>query len=181
LKRPKVFGIGFHRTGTSSLRQALKALGYRVTGPNFVWEEDLDWETLKTRAVIVARQFDAFQDNPWPLLFRDMDEEFPGSRFILTVRDEEAWYDSALHFFGEGETPMRRLIYGAGAPAGNEAAYRARYRAHNREAMEYFAHRPSDLLVMDVTAGDGWERLCPFLGLDAPALPFPKANARKAG
>ncbi len=29
-RRPKVFGIGFHKTGTTSLGRALRALGYRV-------------------------------------------------------------------------------------------------------------------------------------------------------
>ena len=31
--KPKVFCIGFHKTGTKSLRKALATLGYRVTGP----------------------------------------------------------------------------------------------------------------------------------------------------
>ena len=30
----KIFGIGFHKTGTTSLAQALKMLGFSVTGPN---------------------------------------------------------------------------------------------------------------------------------------------------
>jgi hypothetical protein len=29
---------------------------------------------------------------------------------------------------------------------------------------------------MDVTKGEGWEQLCPFLGLDVPVEPFPKIN-----
>lgn len=29
-RRPKVFGIGFHRSGTTSLGRALRSLGYRV-------------------------------------------------------------------------------------------------------------------------------------------------------
>ncbi len=34
--KTKVFCIGFHKTGTSSLAVALKTFGYRVTGPNGV-------------------------------------------------------------------------------------------------------------------------------------------------
>ena len=26
---------------------------------------------------------------------------------------------------------------------------------------------------MDITAGDGWEKLCPFIGHDIPDMPFP--------
>ena len=31
--RPKVFCVGFHKTGTKSLGAALATLGYRVAGP----------------------------------------------------------------------------------------------------------------------------------------------------
>jgi hypothetical protein len=29
---------------------------------------------------------------------------------------------------------------------------------------------------MDLTAGDGWEKLCPFLGVDLPPFDFPVSN-----
>jgi len=35
---------------------------------------------------------------------------------------------------------------------------------------------PHRLLVMDVTRGDGWDLLCPFLGLPIPSEPFPHEN-----
>jgi 3'(2'), 5'-bisphosphate nucleotidase len=31
-------------------------------------------------------------------------------------------------------------------------------------------------LVINVVAGEGWEKLCPFLGKPVPEIPFPKAN-----
>jgi hypothetical protein len=175
----KVFGIGFHKTGTSSLKAALEALGYRVTGPNFVKDEDIA-ATVLTKALQIAPHFDAFQDNPWPILYQELDCHFPGSKFILTIRDEADWYASALHHFGNRATPMRQFIYGIGSPAGNEATYRTRYRAHNRAVIQYFAARPAALLTMDITKGDGWGLLCPFLGHDTPSRPFPHANARSS-
>ena len=36
---------------------------------------------------------------------------------------------------------------------------------------EYFKVRPHDLLIIDVAAGEGWEKLCPFL-----EQPIPDAN-----
>jgi hypothetical protein len=39
--KEKVFCIGFHKTGTTSLRVALELLGYRVTGPNGVQDPDI--------------------------------------------------------------------------------------------------------------------------------------------
>ena len=174
----KIFGIGFHKTGTSSLKAALRTLGYRVTGPNFVKDEDIA-ETVLAKALALAPQFDAFQDNPWPILFREMDQHFPGSKFILTIRDEADWYASAVHHFGNRETPMRRFIYGKGSPATNEAVYRARYSEHNKAVVQHFATRQTDLLIMDLTKGDGWGVLCAFLGHDTPSRSFPHRRARR--
>ena len=171
----KIFCIGFHKTGTSSLAQALTRLGYRVTGPNGVMDPDIAKNVLPMAKRLVA-QFDAFQDNPWPIIYRELDVAYPGSRFILTLREPSAWLRSAVTHFGADETPMRRWIYGAGAPLGNEDAYLRRYTRHNEEVLRHFAGRPGDLLVMDLSRGDGWEKLCPFLGREVPARPFPHAN-----
>jgi hypothetical protein len=175
LKSPKVFGIGFHKTGTLSLGNALTMLGYRVCGPAGVFDPDIA-RKLPGLAIEAARQFDAFHDNPWPLLFRELDQAFPGSRFVLTLRDEDAWWRSALTYFGPETTPMRELIYGPGSPVGNEEVYRQRFRAHNRAVLEHFARRPRDLCVMDITAGDGWDKLCAFLDVPVPPAAFPHRN-----
>jgi hypothetical protein len=43
-----------------------------------------------------------------------------------------------------------------------------------RDVQEYFKDRPADLLVMNICAGEGWEKLCPFLNRDAiPSRDFP--------
>jgi hypothetical protein len=168
---PKVFCIGFHKTGTTSLGRALATLGYRVAGPFGTGDPDIRATALR-RAMAIAREHDAVQDNPWPLLYRALDRAFPGSRFVLTLREPERWLASALRFFGEESTPMREWIYGAGSPVGSEDAYRRRFECHNREVREYFRGR-DDLLTIDLEAGDGWERLCGFLGLGPPDLPFP--------
>jgi Sulfotransferase domain len=173
---PKIFGIGFHKTGTSSLGAALELLGRRVCGPVGYMKPDIA-ETLRETAFELVDEYDAFEDNPWTLLYRELDEKFPGSRFILTVRDPNKWIKSVVRHFGGETTPMRELIYGRGKgdPKGNEALYVARYERHNAEVREYFKGR-SDLLVIDVTAGDGWEKLCPFLGSPTPAVAFPHFN-----
>ena len=178
MKEPKVFGIGFHKTATTSLAQALEILGYRVTGPNGIRDPQIA-ENAESMAMRLAGEFDAFQDNPWPLLYRQMDEAFPGSKFILTLRSEEQWINSQVKHFGKKSTPMRQWIYGVGCPEGNESVYLQRYREHNGEVQEYFRNRESDLLIMRITEGDGWNLLCPFLGLEIPDVSFPNEN--KAG
>ena len=175
----KVFCVGFHKTGTSSLGRALEVLGYTVCGEVGVREARIG-EIALDLAKQKLPHYDAFQDNPWPILFRELDTACPNSRFILTSRETERWLASITRHFGEHDTPMRAWIYGVGHPAGHEERYRARYEGHNRAVREYFAERPGDLLEMNFEAGDGWEKLCPFLERSIPETPLPHLNRERS-
>lgn len=171
----KIFCIGFHKTGTKSLAAALNRLGYRVTGPNGLTDPDIETNVYAMAYDLVER-YDAFQDNPWPILYKELDTNYPDSKFILTLRDSESWIKSQVDHFGYHETPMRKWIYGAGCPKGNENTYIERFERHNKEVQDYFRARPQDLLIMDLAKADGWEKLCSFLRADIPNAPFPHAN-----
>ncbi|MCW8107273.1 hypothetical protein OPS25_01985 [Alteromonas ponticola] len=173
--KTKVFCIGFHKTGTSSFTVAMRKLGYSVTGPDGVTDKNIAENVLKL-AMERAEKFDAFQDNPWPIIYKEVDKAFPGSKFVLSVRDPQAWVKSLVNHFGKKSTPMREWIYGKGCPKGNEELYLNRFNQHNAEVIEYFSDRPNDLLIMNFTEGDGWEKLCPFLGKAIPREPFPNVN-----
>ena len=175
----KIFCIGFHQAGTTSLPLALKTLGYRVTGPNGVRDPDIA-ENVYVLADSLVNEYDAFQDNPWPVIYKYLDEKYPKSRFILTIRSSESWIKSLVRDFGHQETPMRKWIYGVGCPEGNEEIYINRIEKHNKEVIEYFKERPNDLLVLDLVKGDGWEKLCSFLGASVPNAPFPFPHPNKA-
>jgi hypothetical protein len=178
---PKVFCIGFHKTGTTSLKTALKILGYRVTGPNGRHDKNIG-QNVEALARRLVPKFDAFQDNPWPIIYRFLDKEFPGSRFILTIRPSDMWIASVTGHFARGKPPMREWIYGPGmaSPIGNEAVYVERYERHNREVQEYFEGRSRDFILFDLAAGDGWLKLCAFLGHPVPEdMPFPWRNSKE--
>lgn len=175
MRRPKVFGIGFHKTGTKTLAAALGQLGYKVAGPNGVRNPKIKDEVYSMAFQLVA-QYDAFQDNPWPIIYRELDVKYPGSKFILTLRPTESWIRSVVQHFGTSSTPMREWIYGVGYPKGNEDIYISRYERHNREVIEHFRSRPHDLLVLRIAEGEGWLRLCNFLGHEIPAADFPHLN-----
>lgn len=170
----KVFGIGFHKTATSSLERALEMLGYRVYGPA---PEISDRERAKEVARKVLQEHDALQDVPWPVFYKWFDHMYPGSKFILTIRPEDKWIKSVCQSFKEREFEAHEWIYGVDDPIGNEEEYLKVYRQHNESVLEYFSgRRGEDLLVMDITNGDGWEKLCPFLGKRQPWLRFPRRN-----
>jgi len=148
--RQKVFGIGFHKTGTTSLKHALEHLGYRVTGPDAPRDPDIA-SKLHDLTRQLSQEFDGFQDNPWPLVYREMDLMWPDAKFILTFRDPSRWMASVSKHFTERDSPMRALIYGADKahPAGNEEHYLSVYQAHNENVRDYYVDRPGKLLQMN--------------------------------
>lgn len=187
-RQRKVFCVGFHKTGTTSMGTLLRHLGYAVVGSHRTRDRGFVADLAAGRLeelFYVADRASAFEDNPWPLVFRELDARYPGSRFILTVRDPERWIRSVVAHFGaqaEPDSPMRQLIYGkrAGDPRGHEATYLARYRAHIDAVRAHFARRPDDLLEVDVSDPEALERICRFLGhsVDLPAMPHDNRAAR---
>jgi hypothetical protein len=173
----KVVGVGFHKTGTSTLREALKILGYRVADN----KPGLLIPILEGRYQKVMKKLKAYQaceDLPWNRLYPVIDQYYPGSKFILTTRDEEAWYASVTRHIGDLRSPMHEWLYGRGkgVPQEDKAHALQVYRDHNEAVRKYFENRPADLLEIDFSSGDGWEQLCEFLGLEIPEVPLPHYN-----
>lgn len=175
LNTPKVFCIGFHKTGTTSLNASLTHLGYKVTGPDGVMDANIQNNVL-AMCVNLSEKHDAFIDNPWPIFYKEMDKRYPNSKFILTVRPVNNWYISICKHFQETTTPMRQWIYGAGCPVGNEALYKKRFVRHYAEVEEYFSGRKEDLLIFNLVNGDGWDKLCRFLGKEIVTDNYPHLN-----
>lgn len=178
--RPKVFCIGWHKTGTTSIGEGLRKIGYGVGSWHaavgdlvFKWHEG-KLGPIKAR----AEKFEALEDLPWPLVYREMDEAFPGSRFILTLRrDEETWLRSyQKHVERSGRWLGHYLMYGSYDPVNDAEIHLTRYRAHNAAVRSYFADRPAQLLEMCFEDGDGWRELCDFLNVPALTVPFPHEN-----
>jgi hypothetical protein len=174
----KIFGIGFQRTGTGSLHRALTLLGFRsIHNAQMLFENP--------RHPIVD-MYDAFSDNPVPLIYRELDQLYPGSKFIFTDRDVDAWLRSVEWLFTTGrvknrwdEKPVVDRIHQAiyGRTDFDAEVFRERYLAHRADVLAYFANRPSDLLVVDISNQGGWKQICTFLDRPIPSQPFPHAHS----
>lgn len=203
LGKPKVFCIGQNKTGTTSLTRALRELGFLV-GDQRRGELLLhDWARRDFRRLFrYCRTAEAFQDIPFslPFTFQALDSRFRNSRFILTVRDNpEQWYNSLCRFlavkFGQGRLPTNtdlknaRYVYPGYAYEANRLVHTtpeedlynkemliAKYNAHNSAVLEYFRHRPGDLLVLNVAKDGAYDRLCQFLDKPAMSRSFPWEN-----
>lgn len=184
---PKVFGIGLSRTGTKSLTVALNLLGIRARW--YPHDERTFHELLLANyRLSILETYQAITDTPVVPFYPQLDATYPGSKFILTVRDQSSWLSScARHWVnaaiphGTDQLPRRFANYIDSAVYGCNAFNRERftyvYDRHVSGVMEYFGQRSADLLVIDICGGEGYEKLCPFLGLPMPAnSQFPKES-----
>lgn len=200
----KIIGAGLGRTGTTSLHLALERLGYKSI--HFDQERLNDVLDGSTAQPDFRRydDVDAVTDVPTAYFYRELFAAYPDARVILTVRDINRWWKSTDMVFNythpvSAETPLRYQIADKfrlekwigmesandvfrrnlrtciyGGPRAREYLYKRVYRRHNASVA---AHIPSErLLIMDVESGDGWDKLCPFLGVAAPNTPFPHSN-----
>lgn len=125
----------------------------------------------------LVRKFDYFSDNPWPLLYRRLDRNYPESLFILTRRKVDGWINSLLKYSSEENTRMRQMIYGYGNPHHHVARYRKIYLAHNRAVEKYFSGR-QNFMVIDLEEDDRAiaAGLHAFLGVEPTSAVFPSLN-----
>lgn len=199
MKGRKIFNIGFHKTGTTSLTQFMREQGFKVLhnvsysmqnlglGSQSDGEEG-DGEIVDLSASIsdgmldkLVREFDYFSDNPWPVLYARLDRAYPGSQFILTRRQVDSWIDSLLRHTSAQNTRMRQLIYGYGNPHQHVTRYRKVYISHNRRVQEHFSGRKNFLLIDLEDDNDAIaQRLHEFLGLRRKHSRFQSLNRGKA-
>lgn len=180
--RRKAFGIGFQKTGTTSLGTIFDKLGYRVAGyhdfRDLAGADKIDWAEVTARALKIAATVDAAKDTPWPLLYRELDAAFPGSKFIHVTRSPDAWIKSAVKDFSNHPNALHQEIYGCPYPLGYEEIWLERYTRHNKEVAAYFADRPNDYLHLRLEDGVSYEAVCDFLGEARVGQGVPIANTR---
>ena len=166
----KAVYLGFHKTGTSSMGRLFQIIGLKLAGAygkRAVKGDNL----LIAQSLNFAKNYDAFQDNPWPLIYKDFDKKFPNSKFIFYERDVDDWYASSLGFFKNLTTPMRKYIYGegCGSPVGNEKIFKQVYLQHSEDVIEYFKNRPTDLLHIKDFSDESAQQIGKFLGYSSYA------------
>jgi hypothetical protein len=182
----KVIGVGLGRTGTTSLSEALNQLGIKTKH----FSGHLTREELMSGSghLAILNYYQGIA-NGTASPYRQIDQLYPGSKFILTVREKDAWLESKRRYAAwevenwsklspqskEFKRLIRERVYGSFEF--DEDLWFKAYEKHVRGVLDYFKDRPADLLVMDISEGDGWEKLCSFLKLPVPSTVFPHTNA----
>ncbi|PYH95487.1 hypothetical protein BO71DRAFT_449343 [Aspergillus ellipticus CBS 707.79] len=182
----KILVLGMPRTGTQSLADALGQLGL---GPIYHMREVArNKHQTKWIAALEAK----FEGKGSPFGRSEFASflggfvligAFPNAKIILTVRDEDKWFDSMMatlwHWWSAPDRPrntsMRSMadkyhlhLWRNDFPTSGKESYR-KHNSHVREIASV-----DNLLVYDVR--EGWGPLCAFLGLEAPTTPFPRSD-----
>lgn len=202
--KTKIFGIGRNKTGTTSLKLAMKELGFIVghqrTAENLIF----DWAKRDFKQIVsYCKTAEFFQDVPFskPFTFVVLDHEFLGSKFILTIRDSpEQWYNSVVKFQSKkwglnGRIPTKEDLQEAtyiykgrpwdtkklstvtpeNDPYNKELLIKS-YINYNESVKDYFHHRKDDLLILNVSEKGAYLKLCDFLNVDPVREEFPWKN-----
>ena len=189
----KVFCVGLSKTGTTTMKACFEQLGLDpVASPS---SRDRNIPSFGRdirrghyeRVLQYAQQFTSFEDRPWNIgdMYRVLNEAFPKSKTILTVRDPESWWRSVEHWLTNVH-PQRTKTYlqHLGVTEFSKDAFVASYLDYNERVIRYFrAVREQEgrekLLIMNLEQGDAWEKLCAFLHKPVPDVPFPHRNKQK--
>lgn len=156
MREKKVFAVGFNKSGTTSLHALFESLGL----PSYHGEE---WRGCDDLPLLYS--YDCFSDGI-PADLAKLDSLFPGSKFILQVRDLESWVYSRLAHI---EREKKRNAF-RGDPEWNNTEYavKAWLRKRNNHhlfVLSYFSERPSDILVVNFIRDKlAATKVCNFLG-----------------
>ena len=190
----RIIGAGLGRTGTMSMKLALEQIGlgrcYHMAEliadlsrlPQWMRAADgaPDWEA-------VFAGFTASVDYPGCTYWHELAAFYADAKVLLTVRDPNDWFDSTQATIFS--PPMRARIAGSpmdaffqkavlrdfGSGIDDRKFMTEAFERHNATVRSSVS--PERLLVYEV--GEGWPRLCEFLGVPVPSTPFPRVNSRE--
>jgi len=178
----KILGAGLPRTGTATLCEALRVLGFNAV------HHEPDMMPLYPDASTDWRAYDfvdAVTDAPAAMYWRELRRAY-NCKVILTVREPASWWESIKRHANKIRTSediehiryteaLHSLLFGSPQPC--EYWYKRRLLEHN--AFVKGGIPADELLVMDIVGGDKWDVLCPFLEVDEPGEEWPWENKAK--
>jgi hypothetical protein len=138
-----------------------------------------DWDAI-------FKDYQSMVDYPGAAYWRQLADYYPDAKVLHTVRDPDKWFDSTqATIFAPGSATQQadgslrsrffNSFVGEMRPHLADRAYMTDYFRRHTEAVK--AAIPADrLLIYEV--GEGWPRLCAFLGVPVPAEPYPSENSR---
>ena len=178
IKNLQVAGIGLSKTGTMSLNAALKIFGYNskhypalILQNNKLQLQDLDKEGYNAAVDLSIAKF-----------YKEIAETSPECKFVLTIREIDAWLNSCGMFFAKIHQDVivsntkYLLTEMYGSFIFNRTTWEAAYYTHLNNVINFFSNQPDRLLILDVTKPNSFPALARFLNKPVPDTEFPHLN-----
>lgn len=162
-----IISLGLMKTGTRSLHAACKLLGLRSLSSVRAGTE-ISKAVREGTVPEISNQYDALFELA-VADYRHFHRLWPDAKFLLSFRPLDEWIQSRIIHY------LHRQIVRGHKREIDTAAWRREYQNHYAGVREFFAGR-DNLLEINVCGGEGWEKLCPFLGFPIPDTPFPHEN-----
>lgn len=183
---PKVFAIGFNKCGTTSLTHLFRSAGHRSihngtknsNGKIVRLAEQMFLNRAAGNKLLRGMDNAVFYsdmesvNSTWCLnaitLFRDLDKHYPGSKFILNLREKEKWLRSRANFRDGQYLEVSCRAHGLQDSGEMRKFWASEWDSHLEAVRNYFSDRKDDFLEFDIEGGD-IDEFCDFFdgyGLD---------------
>lgn len=199
-----IINLGFPKSGTTTLTQALRSAGlnvadYKIPSPQNK-EEDIFVGELIYQGYFdhmnPLHHFDGYdaisetnvlRDGKkvlWPQmdygLLTVIENLYPEVKFVATTRDAEAICDSMNRWHGMGTRRLPKFnVPGLPTGWGTEDRHKLLWITGHYAALERFFAGRQNFLMLDVSASDAQSRLSEFIGRDLPWWGVANANRAK--
>lgn len=176
----KIICVGQPKTGTKTLAAIFTHLNYKVSGNphNVVIKKPKGYiETMKIDNTFIdlnnffnnisylhinLNMFDFFHDIPYSFNYKLIYEQYPDSKFIFTIRDENDWFNSLLHYQKTKAVNknLLNIIYGEYIILQeHKSKVIDLYRKYNANIIAYFKDKPDKLLIINLCEKNKDEQL----------------------
>ncbi|MDP2561210.1 sulfotransferase [Psychrobium sp. 1_MG-2023] len=168
----KIFVIGLPRTATTSLCKAMVELGFATAHTAYI-------EKCFEQAQVIA-------DTPIFCDYQALDQYYPNAKFINLTRELSQWVPSIKQLLqrmhvnlqredGGFNTIIKRCYNEVFSPLTTENINNDQflidcYQRHQQNIQSYFLGREQDILHIDISANDSFERLLAFLAIEQTPL-----------
>lgn len=176
----KIFQIGFNRCGTTTLKNffednGIKSLHNAAGAPaaKFFANYKIGERILNGQYQDYIAYFDmedVYADPPIYIaqrLFKKLDKQYPGSKFILNIRNKNHWLQSRSNLLTHKNEGYLEYLANYYALSNVQLLnmWSNQWDEHIKQVMQYFKDRPQDLLVFDIERDDP-QKICDFFAND---------------
>ena len=172
----KIFNLGFGHSGSGSLEVALCKINFPTIHhftPDGTKLRDVIQKNKRLKRNLfytLDEKFQGFCDFNGDQYYKELYCQYPNSKFILTIRPEEEWVKRMIYFRIQ-DFPHHYKTKASKAKL--TLQFTKRYHNVQLELREFFKDKPNQYLELRICEGEGWEKLCNFLEVEQPDIPFP--------